>query len=277
MPQTNTTEQRHIGRVEIAVHNTAVVHPKAQLGKGAVVGPYCVVGEHVTLGEHTILDSHVIVDGWTTIGDRCRIHSHSVVGGEPQDLKFRGGESYVDIGADTVIREFVTINRGTKEGERTTIGNSNLLMAYVHVAHNCIIQNRVVLANAATLAGHVLIEDQAIIGGLSGIHQFVRVGTFSLIGGCSKVTQDVPPYIKADGHPVAPHGLNSVGLKRHRFPQEVIADLKHAYKILYRAHLPLKDSLARIEKECGNSAEVKHFAEFVHASETSLHHRGICR
>jgi UDP-N-acetylglucosamine acyltransferase len=277
MQSSNTTVQADAGREIAIIHKTAVVHPKAQLSKGVVIGPYCVVGEHVTLGEHAIIDSHVIIDGWTHIGDRCRIHSHSVIGGEPQDLKFRGGESYVEIGNDTVVREFVTINRGTKEGERTLIGNSNLLMAYVHVAHNCLIGNHVILANAATLGGHIIIEDHASIGGLSGLHQFVRVGEYSFVGGCSKVTQDVPPYLKVDGHPVAPHGLNSVGLRRHRFSSEVIANLKQAYKVLYRANLRLEDALRRIQKECGDSPEINHFVDFIRSSQTSQHHRGICR
>jgi UDP-N-acetylglucosamine acyltransferase len=262
---------------ETSIHPSSIIHPKAQIGAGVYIGPYCVVGEHAVIGDGTYLQSHVVIDGWTTIGKDCKFHSHAVIGGEPQDLKFKGEESYVIIGNNSTFREFVTVNRGTDAGDQTIIGSNNLLMAYVHIAHNCVVGDNIVMANAATLAGHVSIENHAIIGGLSGIHQFVKVGAYAIIGGCSKVTQDVPPYIKADGHPVAPHGLNTLGLKRNGFSDETITHLKHAYKLLYRDNLSLEDALAGITKECGDSDEVKHFANFIRDSQLSAHHRGICR
>ena len=259
------------------IHPTAIIHPSAQIGTNVVIGPYSVIREHTIIGDNSVIHSHVVILPHTHIGKNCQIHSFSTLGGDPQDLKFNGEETYVIIGDNNVLREYVTVNRGTKSGDKTQIGDNNFLMAYCHVAHNCVIKSNVVMANAATLAGHVVIEDYAILGGLSGIHQFVRVGAYCLIGGCSKVTQDVPPYIKVDGHPVNPHGLNSLGLKRHHFSDEVITHLKNAYKILYRSVLPLDDAIQKMVDECGDSPEVKHFIDFIQDSKNSSHHRGICR
>ncbi|MCX7918829.1 MAG: acyl-ACP--UDP-N-acetylglucosamine O-acyltransferase [bacterium] len=254
------------------IHPSAIIHPKAQLGKNITIGPYCIIAEHVTIGDDTVLDNHVVIENYTKIGRNCRLHSCSVIGGTPQDLKFKGGETYVEIGDNNIIREFVTINRATEPGSITKIGNNNLIMAYVHIAHNCTIGNNVILANVATLAGHVCIEDYAVVGGGVFIHQFVQIGKYSITGGCSKVVKDTPPYLKVAGDPSRPYGLNTVGLQRHNFPKEVIHTLKTAYKILYRQGLTLQDALSRIEQELGDSQEIVHFVKFIRASK-----RGICR
>ncbi len=189
----------------IEVDEKAVVHPKAVLEEGVEIGPYSVVGENVRVGPGTRIGPYVLLDGWTTIGSNCQIFAGAVIGTVPQDLKFKGARSFASIGNNNVIREYATINRATDEEGTTLIGDNNLLMAYVHVAHNCKIGNNVIMANVATLAGHVTLEDKAVLGGLSAVHQFVKIGTVSIVGGCSKVVKDVPPYIKADGHPLLQH------------------------------------------------------------------------
>jgi UDP-N-acetylglucosamine acyltransferase len=256
----------------VNIHKTAIIHPNAKLGNNISIGPYCIIGENVTVGDDTTLHNHIVLENYTTIGKNCRFHSHSVIGGDPQDLKFKGGESHVIIGDNNIVREYVTINRATAPGSKTVIGNNNLIMAYVHIAHNCIIGNQVILANVATLAGHVTIEDFAVIGGGVFIHQFVQIGKYSITGGCSKVIKDTPPFLKVAGDPTKPYGLNTIGLQRHNFSKEVMHTLKIAYKILYRQGLSLHDALDKIEKELGGSEEIAHFIKFIRSSK-----RGICR
>jgi UDP-N-acetylglucosamine acyltransferase len=256
----------------VNIHQTAIVHPKAKLGKNVSIGPYCIIGENVNIGNDTILDNHVVIENYTKIGNKCRLHSHAVIGGAPQDLKFHGGETYVEIGDNNTIREYVTVNRATDLGGKTSIGNDNLLMAYVHIAHNCKVGDGVILGNVATLAGHVNIEDYAVLGGGVFIHQFVQIGKYSITGGCSKVIKDTPPYLKVAGEPSKPYGLNSVGLQRHNFSKELMHTLKIAYKILYRQGLSLHDALDKIEQELSGSQEIAHFIRFIRASK-----RGICR
>ncbi|MFH1202566.1 MAG: acyl-ACP--UDP-N-acetylglucosamine O-acyltransferase [Candidatus Omnitrophota bacterium] len=256
----------------INIHPTAIVSKKAKLADGCFVGPYTIIEDPVIIGEGTRILNHCTIKGNTTIGARCNIFTGAVIGSIPQDLKYKGEESYLSIGDDNIIREFVTINLSTEKNTKTEIGNNNLLMAYSHVAHDCKVGNGCVIANNGTLAGHVTLEDKAVIGGLVAIHQFVRIGTLSIIGGCSKVVQDIPPYSTCDGHPAKVFGINIVGLKRADFPKETITVLKHAFKILFFSQISIPHALEKIEKEITGCKEVSHLVDFVKASE-----RGITR
>ncbi|HEV2037088.1 MAG TPA: acyl-ACP--UDP-N-acetylglucosamine O-acyltransferase [Candidatus Eremiobacteraceae bacterium] len=229
-----------------SIHPLAVVHPDARLGRGVEIGPFCLVGEKARIGDGTKLLSNVVVNGHTVIGRDNEIHSFSVIGASSQDKKYRGEVSYVRIGDRNVIREFVTINRGTGAESDTIIGDDNHLLAYVHVAHNCRIGNRVVMSNLAQLAGHVTVGDNANIGGMVGVHQFVRIGRMAMIGGFSKVVKDIPPFMLVEGNPMAVHGLNTVGLKRNNLPAEALAELKEAHRILYRSNYNLSTALAQL-------------------------------
>lgn len=255
------------------IHKTAIIDAKAELDAEVEVGPYCIIGPYVKIGKGTKLSPHVVIDGWTQIGEGCHIFQFASIGAIPQDLKYKGEESWVILGSNNVIREFVTINRGTDQsGGRTVIGNHNLLMAYCHVAHDCKIDNHVILANAATLAGHIEIEDYAIVGGLVAVHQFVRLGCHSIIGGGSGVNKDIPPYTMANGQRVKLYGLNTVGLKRHNFPHEAVSNLKKAYRIIFRSSLTAKKALDQVQADIKNSPEVDHLINFIKNSK-----RGIAR
>ena len=255
------------------IHPTAIVHPRAKIAPGVKVGPYSLVGENVQVGQGTILDSHVVVDGWTQIGERCHLFPFVSLGAAPQAIRYRGEPTRLIIGHNNFIREFVTIHRATVEGGgETMLGNDNYIMAYSHIAHDCKIGNGVIMANSSTLAGHIQIEDFAIVGGLVAIHQYVRVGCYSIIGGVSGVPQDIPPYMVAAGNRARLYGLNNVGLKRHKFPEPTTAALKQAYRILFRSHLTLHRALERVEKEVPDLPEVRHLVDFVKSSK-----RGICR
>lgn len=255
------------------IHETAVVHPGARIGKDVEIGPYAVIGENVLIGEGTKIGAHVVIDGWTSIGRNCVIFPSASIGTEPQDLKFKGEKSYVFIGDNTKIREFATVNRATGEGEETRIGNNCLMMAYTHVAHNCVVGNHVIMSNAATLAGHVIVEDRAVIGGLAGIHQFVKIGRNAMIGGASKVSQDVPPFVIVDGHPARVCGLNNVGISRAGISEVARKNIKKAYKILYRSGSSnLAQAIAVMEQELEMCEEVEHMLRFLRNAE-----RGICR
>lgn len=233
-------------RASLAIHPLAIVHPDAQLGRGVEVGPFCIIGEFAQIGDGTKLLSNVIVNGHTTVGRDCEVYPFSVIGASSQDKKYRGEVSYVRIGDRNVIREFVTINRGTGEGSDTVIGDDNHLLAYVHIAHNCRIGNRVVMSNLCQLAGHVTIGDGANIGGIVGVHQFVRIGRMAMVGGMSKVVKDIPPFMLVEGNPTAVYGLNSVGLKRNGLSPESVAELKEAYRILYRSNNNLSAAMERL-------------------------------
>ncbi|MGQ9836887.1 MAG: acyl-ACP--UDP-N-acetylglucosamine O-acyltransferase [Cyanobacteriota bacterium] len=225
------------------IHPTAVIHPKAELHETVQVGPHAVIGEHVRIAAHTVVGANVVIDGWTEIGEGNQIFPGAVLGTEPQDLKYNGAPSQVVIGRGNRIREFVTINRATNEGEATLIGDNNLLMAYAHVAHNCVIENQVVITNAVALAGHIHIESQARIGGMVGIHQFTRIGRLAMVGAMSRIDRDVPPYMLAEGHPARIRGLNLVGLRRAKSMQGSLPALREAYRWLYRSGLPLEKAL----------------------------------
>jgi UDP-N-acetylglucosamine acyltransferase len=252
------------------VHPTAVVHPKAQIGAGCQIGPYCVIGEQVVLGEGCQLHSHVVIDGRTTLGKRNEIFPFASIGLQTQDLKWKGGVTRTQIGDGNTFREYVTINSATGDGEATVVGSDNHILAYSHIAHNVTLGNHIIMSNVATLAGHVLVEDYAVVGGLAAVHQFCRIGRMSIIGGCSKVVQDVPPYMLADGNPATTRTINKVGLDRNGVSDEAQASLKQAYKILFRDGLTIPNALARIEAELPPLPEIKHLIQFARTSERGL-------
>ncbi|UCD56677.1 MAG: acyl-ACP--UDP-N-acetylglucosamine O-acyltransferase [Candidatus Hydrogenedentota bacterium] len=254
------------------IHPTAVVHKGAQVDFDVVVGPGSVVGPNVVVGRGCRIGAHVLIDGYTTIGENNSFFTGAVVGSQPQDLKYRGGKSHLVIGNNNTVREYATINTSTSEENATRIGNDNLLMAYAHVAHECSIHNGVILANNATLGGHVTVEDRAIFGGLAAVQQFVRVGTMSIVGGCSKVIKDVLPYSMVDGCPTTWQGVNFVGLKRNGVPEEVRANIKKALKVICRSSLNTSQALERLRAEFDSCAEIDHLIEFIEKSS-----RGICK
>lgn len=253
-----------------AIHATAIVAAGAQIGEGVDIGPFCTVGPHVALGAGTRLVSHVVVDGWTRLGEGCTVFPFASVGMQTQDLKYKGGAPRVEIGDHTTLREYVTVNAATGDGDVTIIGSHCHIMAYAHIAHDCRVGSRVIMANAATLAGHVTVEDQAILGGLSAIHQFTRVGRLSIIGGCSKVTQDVPPFMMADGHPLKVAAINSIGLKRAGISDDGQRVLKAAHRLLYRTELATSKALERIEQELEHTPELLHLLAFVRSAERGI-------
>ncbi|HNX81060.1 MAG TPA: acyl-ACP--UDP-N-acetylglucosamine O-acyltransferase [Candidatus Omnitrophota bacterium] len=256
----------------MSIHKTAIVAKEAKLGKDVEVGPYAVIGGHVEIGAGTKIGAHCVVDGRTTIGENCEIFSGAVVGTRPQDLKFKDETTYLVIGNNNIIREYCTLNPGTTEGSRTVVGDGNLMMAYSHVAHDCTVGNNCVFANNSTLAGHVTIQDRAVIGGLVAIHQFVRIGKLSIIGGCSKVVQDIPPYSTCDGHPARVYGLNLVGLRRHQVARECIQELNHAYKVIFNSGHSIRQGALDLEKLPQRCPEVAFLIDFIKKSE-----RGVSR
>jgi UDP-N-acetylglucosamine acyltransferase len=255
------------------IHPTAIIGPDVKLGEHITVGAYAVIDGNVVLADHVDVAAHAVVTGWTTIGAGCRIFAHAAVGGDPQDKKYKSGDkTCLEIGQNNIFREFVTINRGTVEGGgMTRIGDNNLFMAYAHVAHDCVVGNDCVFANSGTLAGHVTVEDRAIIGGLTAIHQFCRVGTMAMVGGCSRVIQDVPPYALCVGGPAVIYNLNAVGLRRGGMVSSHMKHLKEAFRILFYSGLAKSSALEQIEREVEPIVEVKHLVAFARASE-----RGLC-
>jgi len=252
------------------IHKTAIVEDGAIIGKGVVIGPYAVIGSQVTIGDNTIIDSHVVIDGETIIGKNNKIFSFASIGREPQDLKYAGEKTKTIIGDNNNIRESVTIHRGTDDRWETRIGNNNLLMAYSHVAHDVIMGNNCIIANSVALAGHVILEDYAILGGMVGVHQFCRVGAHAMVGAGSLIVQDVPPYVLAEGTRCVARGLNSVGLSRRGFEKSDIALLKKAYRRVFRSKLLLKEALAEIKEEFGENEVVNNFIEFIGASDRGI-------
>jgi UDP-N-acetylglucosamine acyltransferase len=252
------------------IHPTAIIHPKAQIASSCQIGPYCVIGEHVVMGENCQLHSHVVIDGHTTLGSGNEIFPFASIGLKTQDLKWKGGITRTRIGDNNTFREYVTIHSATSEGEVTEVGSGNHILAYCHLAHNVILGNDVIMSNVATLAGHVMVEDHAVIGGLAAIHQFCRIGAYSIIGGCSKVVQDVPPYMLADGNPAVTRTINKVGLERNKISEEAQTALKQAYKILFREKLTTQNALARIEADLPQLPEIVHLCHFVRKSERGI-------
>lgn len=244
--------------------------PTADLGPDVSVGPYCVIGPRVTVGERCTIAGHTVIERNTRVADSVRIGYGTVIGSDPQDLKYKGEETWVEIGSGTIIREYCTINRGSTATGKTTIGERCFIMTYVHIAHDCVIGNDVIIANSVQMAGHVTVHDRAIISGLVPIHQFVRIGTYAFVGGGSRVNQDVPPYTKAAGNPVHLYGLNSVGLQRAGFAPEVKLALKRAYRLVFNSDLTVSQGVARARVELPEVPEVETFLQFIEASQRGV-------
>ena len=254
------------------IHPTAIVDKNAKLADDIEVGPYAIIGPNAEIAKGAVIGSRVTIDGYTVIGEGSRIFTGAVIGSPPQDLKYKGQKTFLKIGKDNIIREFVTMNPGTEEGASTSVGDGNLFMAYSHVAHNCKVGNNCIIANAGTLAGHVTLEDNVVLGGFAGMHQFTRVGKMAIIGGCSKVVQDIPPFSTCDGNPARVYGLNLVGVKRAGMSGKAQAELKKAFRILFHSGLVLKHSIGKVKEEVELIEEVKYLLNFLKGSE-----RGISR
>jgi len=249
------------------VHPTAIVHPDAAIGEGVDIGPYVIVGEKCAIGDGSVLAARAVLERNVTLGRNVKIGIGTVLGGEPQDLKFKGEETSVEIGDGTVIREYSTINRGTSHSWKTTVGRNCLIMSYVHLAHDCHVGDHVILANGTQLAGHVVVEERVGISGLTAVHQFVRIGRFAYVGGCSRVAKDVPPFVKAVGNPVKLYGLNSVGLQRNGFSEEAVIELKRAYRMLFRSELNLSAAADKARAELNlDIPEVRAMLDFLETS-----------
>jgi UDP-N-acetylglucosamine acyltransferase len=256
------------------IHPTAVIDSKAEIGGGVEIGPYCVIEKGVSIAEGTKIGPHVVIREGTQIGKQCQISQFASIGEAPQSVAYKGEKTSLLIGDRNIIREFITLHRGTvKGGGKTVIGNENFLMAYSHVAHDCQIGNQVIMANGATLAGHILIEDYAIIGGLSAIHQFCRIGALVIISGLTGISQDIPPYMMAAGSRAKLYGLNTVGLKRANFSEETMRVLKKTYRIIFRSGLTLEKAIETVRgDDISKTQEVQHFLQFIQGSK-----RGITR
>ncbi|MBF0479468.1 MAG: acyl-ACP--UDP-N-acetylglucosamine O-acyltransferase [Candidatus Omnitrophica bacterium] len=256
----------------ISIHETAIVDPKAKISPGVKIGPYAIIGPDVVIGDHTVIGNHVVVTGQTKLGMNCKIYTGAVVGSPPQDKKHSADDNvFLNIGDNNVIREYVTINPGTVDGgSQTVLGNNNWIMAYCHIAHDCIIGNNCIMANNASLAGHVVVEDNVVIAGFGAVHQFTRLGRLSMIGGCSKVPQDLPPFCLCDGHPAKVIGLNTVGLKRAGISSETLTLLKQAVRILFRSGLAKKTALEKIERELKLVPELQHLVFFAKTSKRGM-------
>ena len=254
------------------IHPTAVIDPSAILGENLDIGPFAVIGHDVKIGDGTKLHAHAVIHPYTTVGKDCEFFPGASIGGAPQDLKFKGEVTYAHIGDRVTVRECATINRACGEDCITKVGNDVLMMAYTHIAHNCIVGNNVIMSNVATLGGHVIVEDRAVIGGLAAVHQFCKIGRNVMVGGMSRITQDVAPFVTVAGDPSFVSGLNSVGLARAGVTKEVRSELKRAYRILYRSGLTLPEAIKRMEQELTSAEEIEHLLRFLRNVE-----RGICR
>lgn len=254
------------------IESSAIISKKAKLASDIEVGHYTIIGDNVAIGAGVKIGAFCVIEGNTTIGKNCQIFTGAVIGSQPQDLKFKGEKNFLEIGDNNIIREYCTFNPGTGEGGRTVVGNDNLFMAYSHVAHDCLVGNSCIIANNGTLAGHVTIEDKAVVGGLVAIHQFVHIGTLSIIGGCSKVVQDIPPYSTCDGHPARVYGLNLVGLRRNGFSKDAISELNKAFKTVFNSGVSAKHAIEKLEKESKPGKEVSYLINFIRKTE-----RGISR
>ncbi len=261
-----------IDNITPLIHPTAIIGPDVRLGKDVSVGPYSIIQGRVTIGDHVVIGAHCVVEGKTNLGRSCQLFTGAVIGSPPQDKKHHGQDDVLlNIGDNNIFREYVTVNPGTVEGGGiTTIGNNNLFMACSHVAHDCQIGNDCILANYVGLSGHVTLEDRAVIGGLSGVHQFSRVGFMSIIGGCSKVNQDVPPYSMVDGNPATLRGLNVIGIKRAAISSQTALGLRRAFKILFNSGLARGNAIAQVESQAGNGPEILRLLEFIKTSKRGI-------
>jgi UDP-N-acetylglucosamine acyltransferase len=255
------------------VHPTAVVAPGAQLGQGVEIGPHAVIGENVSIGDGTVVGPGAVIEGWTTIGKNCRVGTGVCLGGRPQDYKYKGEKTFLKIGDNNDIREYVTMHRGTADGRgETVVGSGCLFMAYSHVAHDCVVGDGVTIINSAQLAGHCVVEDYAVISGLAGVHQFCRVGKMAMVGGMTKVVKDVPPFMLVDGNPASVRGINVVGLRRHNVPPAVREQIRQAYRILCKSRLSVSHAIERMMEELQRSPEIDHLIDFLRSSA-----RGVMR
>ncbi|MGA8479062.1 MAG: acyl-ACP--UDP-N-acetylglucosamine O-acyltransferase [Chthoniobacterales bacterium] len=255
------------------VHPTAIIDPEAEIGADVTIGPYCVIGPAVVLGESCWLQNHVTLCGPSKIGLRNRFYAYCSIGQQSQDLKYAGEPTYLEIGNENVFREFVTVSRATGKGNVTRIGNQGNFLAYSHIAHDCDVGDRVIFSNNATLGGHVIVEEYAVLGGLTAVHQFCRIGKHAITGGCTKIVQDVPPFMIVDGNPAEVRGVNLVGLERRGFNPDTVRALKEAYRILYRAKLNTKQALEELGRNgLAETSEVNDLMKFIERSE-----RGIVR
>jgi UDP-N-acetylglucosamine acyltransferase len=252
------------------IHPTAIIHPKAQIGPDCEIGPYCVIGEHVELGRRCRLHSHVVIDGHTRLGKENEIYPFASLGLKTQDLKWKGGLTRTEIGDGNTFREYVTVNSATGDGEATEIGSHNNLLAYAHVAHNVKLGNHIVMSNVATLAGHIVVEDYAVVGGLAAVHQFCRIGRMAMIGGCSKVVQDVPPFMLVDGNPAETRTINKLGLERNGVTDEAQAVLRQAHRILFREGMTIPNAVVRLEAELPALPELQHLVQFIRSSQRGI-------
>jgi UDP-N-acetylglucosamine acyltransferase len=251
-------------------HSSAIISSKAKIESSVAVGPFSIIGDNVSIGANTVIGAHCVIEGNTSIGNGCEIFTGAVIGSRPQDLKFKGEDVFLEIGNNNIIREYCTLNPGTGQGGKTTVGDNNLLMAYSHIAHDCRVGSGCVLANNSTLAGHVTIEDKAVVGGIVAIHQFVRVGMLSIIGGCSKVVQDIPPFSTCDGHPARVYGLNLIGLRRKGVSRESIRQIDQVFKLIFNSGLSAKHAIEKIEKELTGNEEIAYLVNFIRNSERGL-------
>ncbi|MGH8094284.1 MAG: acyl-ACP--UDP-N-acetylglucosamine O-acyltransferase [Chthoniobacterales bacterium] len=257
---------------DTVIHPTAIIDPAAQLGPGTVVGPYCIVAAGVSLGKNCWLQHHVTLCGPLAAGRGNRFYAYCSIGQQTQDLKYLGEPTYLEIGDDNTFREFVTINRSTSESGRTRVGSGGNFLAYSHIGHDCTVGDLVVFSNNGTLAGHVQVGDHAVIGGLTAVHQFCRIGRFAITGGCSKIVQDVPPFMIADGNPAEVRGINQIGLERAGFTPERIKPIREAFRLIYRGKMNTAQAVAALREKLGESAEVEAIVQFIEGSE-----RGIIR
>lgn len=254
-----------------SIHSSAFVSPNAQIGEDVVIGPCALIEDDVVIGDRTVIDAFASIKRYTSLGTDNHVHSYAMVGGEPQDLKFNGEVSRLVIGNNNNIREFSTLHRGTETGRgETVIGNNNLFMAYVHVAHDCIVGNDIVMSNNATLAGHCVIEDGAIIAGLSAVHQFVRIGNHAFVGGMSGISQDLPPWMLAVGNRATVQSPNIVGLRRISASRELVAAFKQAYRLTWHSGMARPDALYQLEAEYGHLPEINVYLAFIRASERGI-------
>jgi UDP-N-acetylglucosamine acyltransferase len=257
---------------DVQIHPSAIIDPGAELGDGTIVGPYCVIEANVVLGANCWLQHHVTLAGPTRAGARNKFYSYCSIGQQTQDLKYQGEPTYLEIGDENTFREFVTVNRSTSTGGKTYVGSRGNFLAYSHVGHDCVVGNDVVFSNNGTLAGHVKVGDHAVIGGLTAVHQFCRIGRFAITGGCSKIVQDVPPFMIADGNPAEIRGINLIGLERKQFPAENVKLIKEAFRLIYRAKLNTRQAIEAVRKELPATAEINELVAFIEESD-----RGIIR
>jgi UDP-N-acetylglucosamine acyltransferase len=261
----------------VQIHPSAIIDPGAEIGAGTTVGPYCVIGSDVVVGPNCWLQHHVTLCGPTKVGAENKFYAYCSIGQKTQDLKYRGEPTYLKIGDENTFREFVTISRSTTSQGKTQIGNHGTFLAYSHIAHDCVVGDDVVFSNNGTLAGHVEVGDHAIIGGLTAVHQFCRIGRFAITGGCSKIVQDVPPFMIADGNPAEIRGINLVGLERKNFPVESVKLIKEAFRLIYRSKYNTRQAIEAMRVELDQTKEITEIIEFIEESERGIIRRGVNR